>query len=211
LRVEAEIIRDIALAASGLLNEKVGGPSVFPPSPEFLYLPPASYGTKNWKEEKGPDRYRRAIYTFRYRSVPYPIFQVFDAPPADVSCVRRARSNTALQALVGLNETLSLEAARALALKTVGEGGATEASRMTYAFRRVLSRKPTPQETTELLGLLHRQRERAVKGEINPWNLATNDPDKAFPLPAGAKMEDVAAWTAVARVLLNLDETITKE
>ncbi len=210
-RVEGEIVRDIALSASGLLNEKVGGPSVFPPSPEFLYQPPASYGTKTWREEKGADRYRRAIYTFRYRSVPYPMLQVFDTPTSDVSCVRRSRSNTPLQALTGLNEPLFLEAARALALKTVKEGGTTDAMRIGYAFRSVLARRPTILEARELEGLLNRQRLRFANGEANPWNLATNDSEKGFALPRGTRMEDLAAWTAMARVLLNLDEAITKE
>jgi mono/diheme cytochrome c family protein len=210
-RVEGEIVRDIALAASGLLNPKVGGPSVFPPSPEFLYQPPASYGPKVWNEEAGENRYRRALYTFRYRSVPYPVLQTFDAPNGDISCVRRARSNTPLQALTTLNEPLFLESARALALKAIKEGGATDAARLGYAFRRVLSRKPTAQESTELLGLLGRQRQRFAAGELNPWNLAADDPDKPFALPPGATMEQIAAWTAVSRVLLNLDEAITKE
>lgn len=210
-RVEGELVRDIALATSGLLNEKIGGPSVYPPSPEFLYLPPASYGPKIWKEEKGADRYRRGLYTFRYRSVPYPVLQNFDVPNGDIACVRRSRSNTPLQALTTLNETLFLEAARALALKTIKEGGATEAQRLTFAFRRVLSRKPSLAELNELSGLWQRQHERFSKGEANPWNLATNDPDKPFVLPANTRMEDLAAWTAVARVLLNLDEAITKE
>jgi hypothetical protein len=211
LRVEGEIVRDIALAASGLLNLRVGGPSVFPPAPDFLFLPPASYGPKPWEESKGEDRYRRAIYTFRYRSTPYPALQMFDAPNGDFSCVRRARSNTPLQALTTLNETLFLEAARALALKTAKEGGATDAARLEFAFRRILARRPTAQESVELIGLLNRQRERFVAGELNPWNLATSDPDKPFVLPKGVRMDDLAAWTAVARVLLNLDETITKE
>jgi Protein of unknown function (DUF1549)/Protein of unknown function (DUF1553) len=210
-RVEAETIRDIALSASGLLNPKVGGPSVFPPSPDFLYQPPASYGPKIWDEAKGEDRYRRGLYTFRYRSVPYPMLQTFDAPNGDISCVRRARSNTPLQALTTLNEPLFIEAARALALKTVKEGGMTDAQRVDYAFRRVLARMPSPQESSELIGLLKRQRERFMTGELNPWNLATNDPDRTFPLPRGTRMEDLAAWTTVSRVLLNLDETITKE
>jgi hypothetical protein len=211
LRVEGEIVRDIALAASGLLNPKIGGRSVFPPSPEFLYLPPASYGTKNWKIETGPDRYRRALYTFRFRSVPYPMLQTFDAPNGDVSCVRRARSNTPLQALTTLNETLFLEAARALALKTLNESSATDAARLDFAFRRVLARKPTTQESTELLSLLNKQHERFTSGTLNPWNLATADPSKPFALPKGVTMSQLAAWTAVSRVLLNLDEAITKE
>jgi hypothetical protein len=210
-RVEAEIVRDIALAASGLLNPKIGGPSVFPPAPDFLFLPPASYGPKPWDESKGEDRHRRALYTFRYRSTPYPALQAFDAPNGDFSCVRRARSNTPMQALTTLNETAFLEAARALALKTAREGGGADASRLEFAFRSALARRPTARESAELIGLLNRQRERFAAGELNPWNLATSDPDKAFVLPKGVRMDDLAAWTAVARVLLNLDETITKE
>jgi mono/diheme cytochrome c family protein len=211
MRVEAEIVRDIALAASGLLNPKVGGPSVFPPAPDFLFLPPASYGPKPWEESRGEDRYRRALYTFRYRSTPYPALQAFDAPNGDFSCVRRARSNTPMQALTTLNETVFLEAARALALKTAREGGGADASRLEFAFRSALARRPAPRESAELIGLLNRQRERFAAGELNPWNLATSDPDKPFALPRGVRMDDLAAWTAVARVLLNLDETITKE
>jgi hypothetical protein len=183
-RVDAEIVRDIALSASGLLNGQVGGPSVYPPAPSFLFLPPASYGPKIWKEETGQQRYRRALYTFRYRSVPYPMLQTFDAPNGDTSCVRRARSNTPLQALTTLNEPLFLEAARALALRTVRDGGVSDAARVTYAFRRCLARQPTEAESAELLSFLNKER---------------------------GRLSDFAAWTALSRVLLNLDETITKE
>jgi hypothetical protein len=210
-RVDGEIVRDVALAASGLLNPKIGGPSVFPPAPDFLFRPPASFGPKIWNEEKGENRYRRALYTFSYRSVPYPALQNFDVPNGDISCVRRTRSNTPLQALTTLNEPLFLEAARALALKAVREGGATDADRLSYAFRRTLSRRPTAAETAALLGLMKRQRERFTAGQLNPWNLATNDPDRPFSLPPGVTMDELAAWTVVSRVLLNLDETITKE
>lgn len=210
-RVDAEIVRDTALSVSGLLNPALGGRSVFPPMPPFLLLPPVTYGTKPWKEETGADRYRRAVYTFRYRSTVYPALQVFDAPSGDVSCVRRARSNTPLQALIVLNETLFMESARALALKTVKEGGATRDERMRFAFRRVLSRPPSVEESVELAALYDRQKGRFASGELNPWNLAANQPDGVFPLPKGVAMDEVAAWTAVARVLLNLDETITKE
>src|SRR4029079_16165531 len=131
-RVEAETVRDIALAASGLLNPAIGGPSVFPQAPAFLFLPPVSYGQKNWPESKGADRYRRAMYTFRFRSVPYPMLETFDAPNGDSTCVRRARSNTPLQALTTLNEPMYLEMARALAMKTLMEGGVSEDQRITY-------------------------------------------------------------------------------
>jgi mono/diheme cytochrome c family protein len=210
VRVDGEIVRDIALAASGLLNPKLGGPSVYPPAPEFLFQPPVSYGPKIWNEEKGDDRYRRALYTFRYRSLPYPVLSTFDTPNGDISCVRRPRSNTPLQALTTLNEPLFLEAARALARRTLEER-TTDASRVEYAFRRVLARRPTPRETEELLRLVRTQQPRFGRGEVNPWNLALNDPDQPAQLPKGATMEQLAAWTAVTRVLLNLDETITNQ
>jgi hypothetical protein len=210
-RVDAEIVRDIALAASGLLDPKIGGPSVCPPAPEFLFQPPASYGPKVWIEAKGPDRYRRALYTFRYRSVPYPMLQSFDAPNGDFSCVRRTRSNTPLQALSTLNEPIFLECARALALRTLREGGACDGDRVSYAFRRCLSRAPSEEEARALVDLLHRETRRFDRPGTNPWDLAANDPQKPPELPAGISSPQAAAWTAVARVLLNLDETITKE
>jgi len=200
VRVEGEIVRDIALAASGLLNEHVGGPSVYPPAPDFLFQPPVSYGPKNWYTGKGADRYRRALYTFRYRSVPYPMLQNFDTPNGDASCVRRTRSNTPLQALTTLNEPLFLETARALAKKAITEGGNTEDQRITYAFRRCLSRKPTLAERAELQALLERQTQRFKEGKLNAAGMTGGEPDP-----------ELAGWTAVARVLLNLDETITKE
>jgi hypothetical protein len=210
-RVEAEVVRDIALAASGLMNSKIGGPSVYPPAPDFLFLPPVSYGPKNWYEAKDADRYRRALYTFRFRSVPYPVLQNFDAPNGDSACVRRSRSNTPLQALTTLNEPLFLESAQALALRTLSEGGATDGQKMTYAFRRCLARTPTLQETSELLSLLRKQRQRLTEGWTSPWDLAGFDATKAPKMPKGSTPVQLAAWTVVSRVLLNLDETITKE
>lgn len=210
-RVEAETVRDIALAASGLLNPKLGGPSVYPPAPGFLFQPPASYGPKVWREETGENRYRRALYTFRYRSVPYPMLQTFDAPTGDFSCVRRTRSNTPLQALVSLNEPLFLEAAKALALRTLQAGGATDAERVAYAFRRCVARQPTAQETGELLALLDKQKQHIAEGWVSAYDLAAVDPAHPPPLPPGTTPTQLAAWTAVSRVLLNLDETITKE
>jgi hypothetical protein len=196
-RADAEVVRDVALAASGLLNEKVGGPSVFPPLPGFMLLPPVSYGPKTWPESTGSDRYRRALYTFRYRSLPYPALQAFDAPNGDFACVRRSRSNTPLQALTGLNEPVFMESARALGLKALAEGGATDADRLTYAFRRCVARKPSAEEAAELLSLLRKEKERFAKPGAK--------------VPAGVTSADAAAWTVVSRVLLNLDETVTKE
>ena len=203
MRVEGEIVRDIALAASGLLNATVGGPSVYAPAPEFIFQPPVSYGPKIWHEEKGQARYRRALYTFRYRSVPYPMLQNFDTPNGDASCVRRSMSNTPLQALTTLNEPLFLEAARALAAKTVAEGGKTDESKLRFAVKRCLSREPNDGESATLLGLLVKQRSRYAKGELKAEELLDG--------AGGGNAPELAAWTTVARVLLNLDETITKE
>jgi hypothetical protein len=211
VRVDAEIVRDIALAASGLLDPTLGGPSVHPPAPAFLFLPPASYGPKTWEDDTGGNRYRRALYTFRFRSVPYPPLQNFDAPNGDFSCVRRTRSNTPLQALTSLNEPVFLECARALGQKTLREGGATDEDRIVYAFRRCLARKPAQKEIAALRKLLDRQTLRFGDGKENPWELAAADPTQPPELPAGATPAQLAAWTVVSRVLLNLDETITRE
>jgi hypothetical protein len=211
VRVEAEIVRDIALTASGLLDDKIGGPSVYPPAPGFLFSPPASYGPKIWREETGADRYRRGLYTFRYRSVPYPVLQNFDAPNGDFSCVRRVRSNTPLQALTTLNEALFMECARGLALRIVREGGTTDEQRLAYVFRRCLGRKPTEKETAVVSSLLRKELDRFGTNAQAAWKLAVGDKVSRPPLPAGVTPPQLAAWTALSRVLLNLDETITKE
>jgi hypothetical protein len=205
-RVEGEVVRDIALAASGLLNPQLGGPSVYPPAPAFLFSPPASYGPKVWKEATGPDRYRRGIYTFRFRSVPYPPLQNFDSPNGDFSCVRRVRSNTPLQALTTLNEPVFMECAQALARRVLEHGGATEDQRLTYAFRLCVARSPTEREMAVLRGVLDKQRSRFAEGGAKPDELVAKDP-----MPPGVTPPQLAAWTVVSRVLLNLDETITKE
>ncbi len=210
-RADAEVVRDVALAASGLLNDKVGGPSVFPPLPGFMLLPPVSYGPKTWKESTGPDRYRRALYTFRYRSLPYPALQAFDAPNGDFACVRRSRSNTPLQALTTLNEPVFMECAQALGLKALTDGGPSDADRLAFAFRRCVSRAPSTDESAELLALLKKQKERFAKPGAKPMDVAAADPKNPPKLPDGATASDLAAWTIVARVLLNLDETLTKE
>jgi hypothetical protein len=210
-RIEAEIVRDIALAASGLLNPALGGRSVYPPAPDFLFQPPASYGPKVWKEESGSERYRRSLYIFKFRSVPHPMLQTFDAPNGDFSCVRRQRSNTPLQALVLLNESEFVECAQALAKKALSEGGRTDADRVSYAFRRALSRQPSADEKKELLALLNKEKQRIADGWVNPLQLASGKDEKPADLPAGATPTQLAAYAVVSRVLLNLDETITKE
>lgn len=214
-RVDAEIVRDIALSASGLLNGMIGGPSVYPPAPKFLFEPPSSYGPKKWGHDTGPNRYRRAMYTFRYRSVPYPALQNFDAPNGEFACARRVRSNTPLQALTTLNEPLFMECARALAMQVFTVSNADDGERMQQLVRRCLSREPQSAELQVLGGFLARQKQRFTAGGADPWSLiAVDDAAKKEllnELPGGASPADLAAWTAVARVVLNLDETITKE
>jgi hypothetical protein len=211
LRVEGEVVRDIALAASGLLNPALGGPPIYSPAPDFLFKPPTSYQPFPWPEETGANRYRRALYTFRRRSTPYPGLQTFDTPSGDAACVRRPRSNTPLQALVTLNETLFVEAARALARRMVAAGGKDDAERLAFAFRCATGRRPAESELAHLQDLLARQRRRIAEGWINAAELGTGKNDVPADLPAGVNPADLAAYATAARVILNLDETITRE
>jgi Protein of unknown function (DUF1553)/Protein of unknown function (DUF1549)/Planctomycete cytochrome C len=207
LRVDAEVVRDIALAASGLLSRRVGGPSVFPPIPDGVMT--LGFGTPmKWETSTGEDRYRRAMYTFWKRSVPYPSLLVFDAPNADAACTRRIRSDTPLQALTTLNDQVFMEAAQALALRVWKEGGLDERAKMILAFRLCTGRKPDDFELEQLLSLLREQQayfpgRTAAAVYVSAADL--ND------LPADVDLHKVAPWTIVARVLLNLDETIAKE
>ena len=207
-RVDGEVVRDVALAASGLLNRDIGGEPVYPPAPEFLFLPPVSYGPKRWLTNEGPERYRRSLYTFRYRSVPYPVLDTFDTPNGDFACVKRDRSNTPLQALATLNESLFLETARALGRRAVEEGGTTDAERVDYAFRRTLTRRPTVAERSELLSMLETQRARVKSGDLDAWPLIAEHRDPSL---SQDQAGELAAWTTVSRVILNLDEAITRE
>ena len=216
-RVDAEIVRDIFLSASGLLNPKVGGPSVYPPAPAFLFERPASYGPKHWGHDTGPEKYRRALYTFRFRSVPYPALQAFDAPSGEFAVVKRVRSNTPLQALTTLNEPLFVEAAQALTRLAITKGGKTDADRLNYMFRRCVSRLPNTEESALLLKLLTTQTARFNKGELDPNKVLTPPlgPDGKAPAtpaqPKGITPAQLGGWTVVSRVILNMDETITKE
>ncbi|MEO2045442.1 MAG: PSD1 and planctomycete cytochrome C domain-containing protein [Pirellulales bacterium] len=210
-RVDAELVRDIALAVSGLLNDQIGGPSVYPIAPAFLFQRPASYGPKVWDTEPGANGYRRALYTFFYRSVPFPSLQTFDAPPADSSCVRRFRSNTPLQALTTLNEPLFVRCAQMLALRTVRDGGTHQEDRLEYAFRHCTSRPPVAKEKAVLLAFYDQQEDRFTESSLDPWKFAVAEGVQIPELPSGTSPAQLAAWTAVSRVLLNLDETISKE
>ncbi len=206
LRVDAEAIRDIALSASGLLSLKIGGPSVFPPIPEGAMA--VSFRSRTvWETSQGEDSYRRGMYTFWKRTVPYPSMSVFDAPNGDVSCTRRIRSNSPLQALTTLNDTAFMEAAQALALRVWKEGGADDAAKVRYGFRLCTSRWPDAKEEARLLQLLRKERERFVGNTAAAVYVSASDLNN---LPENIDLHQLAAWTLVARVMLNLDETITK-
>src|SRR5439155_2188579 len=140
-RVEAEVLQDIALATSGLLNPKIGGPSVYPTIPASVG--DTVFGGLSWPEGKAEDRYRRGLYTFWERALPFPTMLAFDAPTAENACTRRVRSDTPLQALTTLNESTFVEAAKAMALRVMKEGGNDNRSRASYAFRICTGRVPS--------------------------------------------------------------------
>lgn len=207
LRVDAEIIRDVAMAASGLLSPKMFGPPVYPPIPDGVLS--LGYGAQlPWPTATGEDRYRRAMYTFWKRAVPYPSMIVFDQPNGDFSCTRRIRSNTPLQALTTLNDQVFMEAAQGLALRVFKEGGKSDGEKMAYAFRLCTGRKPDDFEVKQLLALLTDQQTIFNGRTAAAVYVSSSDLNK---LPEDIDLHKLAPWTMVARVLLNLDETITKE
>jgi hypothetical protein len=189
LRLDAEFVRDAALAASGLLSRKIGGPSVHPPQPDGIYR--FTQIDKHWKADAGPSRFRRGLYTYFWRSAPHPSLIVFDSPDATLACTRRNRSNTPLQALTLLNDQAHFEFAEGLARRVLMEGPEDEASRIRIAFRQCLGRQPSEREQQRLADLLASQ----------------FAPSQA----ENSEARQLNAWTSVARVLLNLDEFITRE
>lgn len=208
-RCDAEVVRDIALSASGLIKHQLGGPPVIPPVPknvlDYNFVYPLY-----WIATEGPNRYRRTLYGFRKRSMPDPVMSSFDGPNGDFSCAKRARSNTPLAALTGLNETVFYESAQAMALRILRETGSTDTERAAYAFQLCTARRPNAVEEQEIQLLLETVRKRLADGWLNPREVTTGDAKKLPELPDGATPQDGAAWTIVSRVLLNLDETICK-
>jgi hypothetical protein len=186
LRLPAEFLRDQALALSGLLRERVGGPSVFPYQPKGLYdgiVVGADYPGTKWKESTGDDLFRRSLYTFWKRTVPHPVMLTFDAPDREVCIVRRARTNTPLQALALMNEPAFDEAARHLGERMQTEGGLNDDARLQWGFRLVTARDPGPEEMRELRQALDDARRSGAGNIFGP----------------------------VGSILLNLDETVTRE
>jgi hypothetical protein len=209
-RVEAEVVRDLTLAASGLLNRAIGGPSVRPPQPagisELTYA-----GAAKWVESKGADRYRRGMYTHFQRTSPYPMLMTFDAPDSNVCVVRRDRSNTPLQALTLLNDATFFEAAQALARRILAETPASDSAagvttdRLRYGFRLCLARQPSAWELERLEQLYQALLAAASSQPEEASKLAGDKP------PVGLDIAEAAAWVAVSRTLLNLDEFVTRE
>ncbi|HVC93423.1 MAG TPA: PSD1 and planctomycete cytochrome C domain-containing protein [Pirellulales bacterium] len=204
-RMSAEAVRDNALAISGLLNRELGGKSVYPYQPADYY---ADKGRWKWSQSSGPDLYRRGLYTFWRRTTFYPSFQVFDAPTREFCTVDRPRTNTPLQALVTLNDPVFVEAARVFAQRIIQEGGESASQKLSFAFRLCVARAP-------------RDKELEVLQRLYDEHLATYQADAAASLalvsngaarrPENLPVAELAAWTAMGNVLLNLDETITRE
>ncbi len=199
-RLEAEQIRDAALRMSGLLTAQLGGPSVFPPQPPGV-TSEGTYGPLQWKASDGPDRYRRGLYTFTKRTAPYAMFGTFDGPSGEACVARREVSNTPLQALTLLNDTVFLEAAQVLGREMAARHESVE-ERVTELFRRCLTRPPEQGERTLLAKFYRDQKERFARKDLDPAALAGSGP---------ADSAERAAWTVLARTLLNVDEAVTKE
>lgn len=182
IRLDAEIVRDVGLTASGLLSPSIGGPSVFPPQPDGVMN--LGQSRREWKTSGGSDRYRRGMYTFFWRATPHPTLSVFDAADGFSACTRRIRSNTPLQALTLLNDEAFYEFAEAFANRVLQSDMKSDTDRIDYAFRLCLARTPSSTERQRVMDLLK---------------------------PDSTEGNSISAWTAVARVLLNLDETMTRE
>ncbi len=207
-RLAAEMVRDQALAVAGLLSPKLYGPPVRPAQPASG-LTAAFGGGIDWKTSEGEDRHRRALYTSWRRSNPYPSMATFDAPNREVCTVRRTRTNTPLQALVTLNDPVYVEAAQALGRRMIAAGGdGTDArAKIRLGVRLVLGRDPAEAEVDRLAKLHEAARARFVADAEAARKLAT---DPIGPAPAGSDPADLAAWTVVGNVLLNLDETLMR-
>lgn len=205
VRVEGEIVRDLALSAGGLLSGKIGGPSVYPPQPDGVYA--FTQHVKNWRTSPGEDRYRRGLYTFFYRSAPYPMLTAFDAPKFNQLCTRRDRSNTPLQSLTVANDPAMFETAQALARRTLSEGDArqTPTAQLSSLFRTCMIRPPTEAEQNQLDKFYQQQHDHFRSQPQAAQHVAPGD------WPNAISTAEAAAYVAAARVVLNLDEFITRE
>jgi hypothetical protein len=205
-RLDAELVRDSALTLSGLLCEKIGGASVKPYQPPgyWVFL---NFPKRDWLADRGPDQYRRGLYTYWQRTFLHPSLLAFDASTREECVVDRARSNTPLQALVLLNDPNFVESARAFAARMIHEGGADVRARIEWGFQLALSRPPRGQEVSVLIQLMqhHYDQYRADPAAARALLSAGLEPN-----PADIDPVELAAWTSIARVLLNLHESISR-
>jgi len=199
VRLEAELVRDSALRIAGLLSERLGGPSVFPPQPASVTTEGA-YGKLEWQVSQGADRFRRGLYTFSKRTAPYAMFATFDAPSGEECVARREASNSPLQALTMLNDNVLTEAAQALGRRMAAQPG-TDDERVQRLFQRFFVRRPAKDELAMLVKFYQDQKRRFAAGELDAAAVAGQGEGEA---------SERAAWTALARALFNLDEMITK-
>ncbi len=199
VRLEAELIRDSVLSASGLLSHKVGGPSVFPPQPASVTTE-GTYGKLNWVASQGEDRYRRGLYTFVKRTAPFAMLSTFDGPSGEACIARRDVSNTPLQALTLLNDVVFTEAAQATGRLVMAQSGSIE-QRVGWIFRRFLIRPPSDGEVKALVGFVTSQTARFRERPADAKKLAGDGP---------GDVAERAAWVALVRVLMNLDEFVTR-
>jgi mono/diheme cytochrome c family protein len=201
IRLDAEVVRDVALSASGMLNETIGGPSVYPPLPDGVMT--LGQTKREWTASTGVDRYRRGMYTFFWRATPHPSLTVFDAPDATSTCTRRPKSNTPLQSLTLLNDQGFFELAQDLAMRVLKE--APKNAQVDYAFQLCVARKASAAERQRIQKLLDQQMDSYEAAPEEAKLLVSNR------VETGTDMKQLAAWTTVSRALLNLDETITRE
>jgi hypothetical protein len=205
-RLDAEFIRDGALSAAGMLSPKIGGPSVRPYQPRG-YLASLNFPRREWPTGIGEDLYRRGLYTFWQRTFLHPSLLAFDASTREECSCTRTVSNTPMQALTLMNDPIFVEASRVFGEKIVREGGKTFEQKLAYAYERALSRKPEAKETTLLRKLFQEERARYVADRASALR-AISEGD--WPVARDLEPADVAAWTMVARAILNLHETITR-
>jgi hypothetical protein len=207
LRVDAEIVRDAALSASGLLTPRIGGPGVMPPQPDGVYA--FTQRKVNWVAAEGPDRYRRALYTRFYRSAPYPLMTTFDSPDFQSVCTARTRSNTPLQSLALANDTAMFELAQGLGARLMREISGTDSAanreRIRHGWALCFSRPPLDNELETVAAYQELQASRFQKDEAAAASVAPKE------RPPGYDAATAASWTAVARALMNTDEFITRE
>ena len=206
LRFDAEIVRDAALSASGLLEKRVGGPSVRPPQPDGVYA--FTQTKKGWTIDSGANRFRRALYTRFYRSAPYPLFTTFDTPDFQAVCTSRVRSNTPLQSLMMANDAAQFELSQGLAARVLSEIPTSDSDRVTRLYMICMSRPPSATERSAVTGFLERQQAYFSAAGEDAKRIA---PSTGYVAGDQVQIAKAASWTTLARALMNTDEFITRE